>query len=158
MVTPLSQFVATQAVMNVLGGERYDTVPDEVVRFLLGQFGRPTVPPDPAIADRVLSLPRAEELRGIEPLSLDGARERFGGRISDEELLLRLTMPEEQVDAMLAAPSTALDGTPAARPGRSPVVRLLRELDRRPGVSYVHLRKDDDVVEWRRAEVADAAR
>jgi oxaloacetate decarboxylase (Na+ extruding) subunit alpha len=103
MVTPLSQFVVTQAVMNVLSGERYTKVPDEVVRFLLGQFGPPTVAPDPDIADRVLSRTRARKLRELEPLSLDGARRQFGNRISDEELLLRLTMPEHQVDAMVAA-------------------------------------------------------
>ena len=45
----------------------------------------------------------ASKLRGLEPISLEGARERFGARISEEELLLRLTMPEEQVDAMVAA-------------------------------------------------------
>ena len=39
--------------------------------------------------------------------SLEGARARFGAGISDEELLLRLTMPAEQVDAMVAsAPAT----------------------------------------------------
>jgi oxaloacetate decarboxylase alpha subunit len=156
MVTPVSQFVATQAVMNVLHGERWATVPDEMVRFLLGQFGDPPAPPDPDVADRVLSGPRAEELRRLEPLSLDGARERFGRRLSDEELLLRLTMPEEQVDAMLAAPRPDPGATPVARPGRSPVVRLLRELDRRPAITYLRLRKGDDLVEWRRDGAADA--
>ena len=103
MVTPFSQFVGTQAVMNVMGGERYATIPDDVIVYFLGHFGAPPAPPDPQVADRVLSLPRAEELRRVEPLSLDGARERLGTRISDEELLLRLTMPAEQVDAMVAA-------------------------------------------------------
>jgi oxaloacetate decarboxylase (Na+ extruding) subunit alpha len=157
MVTPLSQFVVTQAVMNVLAGARYENVPDEVVRYLLGQFGVPAAPPDPQVADRVLSGARAEELGRVEPLSTEGARERFGKRISDEELLLRLTMPEEQVDAMLAEHRPAAGREAVARPGRSPVVRLLRELDRRPSIEYLHLRTDDEVVEWRRAERADAA-
>ena len=46
--------------------------------------------------------PRADELGKLEPISLDGARERFVEGISDEELLLRLTMSAEQVDAMVA--------------------------------------------------------
>lgn len=103
MVTPLSQFVASQAVMNVASGERYARPSDQVIRYLLGQFGAPPAPPDPAVADRVLSQPRAEKLRRVEPLSLEGAREKHGTGISDEELLLRLTMPAGQVDAMLAA-------------------------------------------------------
>ena len=48
----------------------------------------------------------------LEPLHLEGARERFGTRISDEELLLRLTMPEEQVDASARRPPAA---APTAR-------------------------------------------
>jgi hypothetical protein len=78
MVTPLSQFVATQAVMNLLAPERYANVPDEVVRMVLGQFGEPAAPPDPDVLERILSHPRAQELRDVEPLSLEGARERFG--------------------------------------------------------------------------------
>ena len=55
-------------------------------------------------------------------------------RISEEELLLRLTMPEEQVDAMVAG-----RGEPrrrrCARPGRDPLVRLLGELAKRDSIS-----------------------
>jgi oxaloacetate decarboxylase alpha subunit len=148
MVTPLSQFVATQAVMNLLAPERYANVPDEVLRMVLGQFGEPAAPPDAAVLERILSHPRAQELRDVEPLSLDGARERFGATITDEELLLRLTMPAEQVDAMLAggeAPAPA-----AEHPRSSPIVRLLRELERRPAVGYLELRTPEDLVRWRR--------
>jgi oxaloacetate decarboxylase alpha subunit len=157
MVTPLSQFVVTQAVMNVVSdGGRYATVPDEVVRMLLGQFGDPPAAPDPGLADRVLSSPRAAELRELEPLSLDGARARFGRRISDEELLLRITMPEDQVEAMLAAsPVPVAD---AARPRQAPLVGLLRELERRPSTSFVSLRKGAELIEWRRREGHDHAR
>ena len=158
MVTPLSQFVVTQAVMNVVGvGERYATVPDEVVRLLLGQFGEPPAPPDPDLADRVLSSPRAAELRELEPLSLDGARARFGRRISDEELLLRITMPEDQVEAMLAASPAPVVDSPA-RPRHAPLVGLLRELERRPSTSFVSLRKGSELIEWRRSEEPRHAR
>jgi oxaloacetate decarboxylase alpha subunit len=101
MVTPVSQFVATQAVMNVIYGERWSKVSDEMVRYFHGHFYEPAAPVDPEIRDKVLSRPRAEKLGKLEPLSLEGARERFGEGISDEELLLRLTMPAEQVDAMV---------------------------------------------------------
>ena len=60
MVTPFSQFVGTQAVMNVMGGERYATIADDVIVYFLGGFGAPPAPPDPAVAERVLSHPRAE--------------------------------------------------------------------------------------------------
>jgi oxaloacetate decarboxylase alpha subunit len=150
MVTPVSQFVATQATMNVVRGERWRDVSDEMVRYFLGHFYEPAAPLDPEVADRVLSSPRAAELRDVEPLSLEGARERFGSRISEEELLLRLTMPAEQVDAMIAARDEP-PRAPLARPGRSPVVRLLGELAKRESLSYVRVEKGDDLVVWRRA-------
>jgi oxaloacetate decarboxylase alpha subunit len=153
MVTPFSQFVGTQAVMNVMDGERYKTIPDDVIVYFLGHFGTPPAPPDPDVADRVLSSSHAAELRNVEPLSLDGARDRFGPRVSDEELLLRLTMPAEQVDAMVA---TARHQRPAPpRPGRDPLVRLLDEVARRPAISYLRFEKDDALVEYRRALAGD---
>ncbi len=147
MVTPVSQFVVTQAVANVLSGKRWSSVSDETVRYFLGHFYEPAAPVDPEVADRVLSLPRAAELRDLEPISLEGARSRFGERISEEELLLRLTMPAEQVDAMVSGSDPA---PPLARPGRDPLVRLLAELAKRD-VGYVRVEKGDDLVVWRRA-------
>ena len=151
LVTPVSQFVASQAARNVIDPERWANVSDETVRYFLGHYGDSPAPVDPGIAERVLSRPQARQLRDLKPISLDGARERFGRRISDEELLLRLTMPEEQVDAMIAAKAGA-PPAPAARPGRSPVVSLVQELARRPAISEFSLVQDDgDMVVWRRA-------
>jgi oxaloacetate decarboxylase alpha subunit len=149
LVTPVSQFVLTQATRNVIDGERWSTISDETVRYFLGHYGDPAAPVDPQIAQRVLDRPQAQRLRDPEPLSLDGARDRFGARISDEELLLRLTMPAEQVDAMIAARGKTR--TPAARPGRAPLVTLLRELDRRPELTRVSVAKGGESLEWRRA-------
>ena len=150
IVTPVSQFVATQAVRNIIDGERWTTVSDETVRYFLGHYGEPAAPVDAEIADRVLSRPRTDELRRLEPLSLEGARARFGPNISDEELLLRLTMPEEQVDAMLASPSIAEGGRSDREAARHPVVTLLREVEKRESVTELRVQAGDDVVEWRR--------
>jgi oxaloacetate decarboxylase alpha subunit len=150
VVTPYAQFLVTQATMNVMGAERYAQVPDEVVRYFLGHFGAPPAPIDQEIADRVLSRPRARELAQVQPLSLEGARARLGRAMSDEELLLRLTMPAEQVDAMVAAPRPLVvvgGGTP---PAPSPIVRLLQEVAARPSISYLRLIQGDDEVLWRR--------
>jgi oxaloacetate decarboxylase alpha subunit len=150
LVTPVSQLVAYQATRNVIDSERWLNVSDETVRYFLGHFGELAAPPDARVADRVLSLPKVAALRDAQPVSLDGARARFGDRISDEELLLRLTMPAEQVDAMQAAPPISeLPLQP--RSSRAPLVHLLREVERRPDISYLRVQKDDDVVVWRRA-------
>jgi oxaloacetate decarboxylase (Na+ extruding) subunit alpha len=154
IVTPVSQFIASQAAHNVIDGERWRTVSDETVRYFLGHYGDPPAPVDPEIADRVRARPQAAKLADLQPITLDGARERFGRRISEEELLLRLTMPAEQVDAMVANRDRAAQGglpLPAARPGRAPLVTLLAELERRPALGSVEIVTDAERVVWRRA-------
>jgi oxaloacetate decarboxylase alpha subunit len=145
LVTPVSQFMVTQAMRNVIDKERWTNVSDETVRYFLGHYGEFAAPVDPEIAAQVLALPQADKLRAARPVNLDGARERFGTRISEEELLLRLVMPAEQVDAMRPLAASA------SRPGGAPVVRLLRELQRRREISYLRVQKGDDLVVWRRA-------
>ncbi len=132
MVTPFPQMVIGQALANVLGGgARYDQVPDQVIRYVLGSFGKPTMPVEPGVLDRILSRPRARELADEPPpLSVSELRHRFGERVPDEELLLRFGMPGGEVDGMLAARPAATHYNPAAQP----VLRLLRELGQRPAV------------------------
>jgi len=150
IVTPVSQFIASQAARNVIDGERWRNVSDETVRYFLGHYGDPPAPVDEQIAERVLANPAVARLRDLEPITLEGARERFGARISDEELLLRLTLPEEQVDAMVAGRGRDAPA-PAARPGRAPLVTLLGELAKRPAITHFSLVKDAETVLWRRA-------
>ncbi len=54
LVTPTSQIVGTQAVLNVLTGERYKMVPQEVKNYLKGMYGKPTVPIDEKFIDKIL--------------------------------------------------------------------------------------------------------
>jgi oxaloacetate decarboxylase (Na+ extruding) subunit alpha len=147
LVTPVSQFMATQAVRNVIDDERWTNVSDETVRYFLGHYGEFAAPVDPEIAARVLALPQTVKLREARPVSLEGARRRLGTRISEEELLLRVVMPAEQVDAMRPIAESA--GSSGG--GRAPVVRLLRELQRRQEISYLRVQKGDELVVWRRA-------
>lgn len=146
MVTPFSQVVGTQAVMNVLAGSRYANVPDEVIRYVLGRFGAPAAPLDPEVRDRILGLPRAKEL-GCEPgmPELAELRRRFGAAIADEELALRAVMPAEQVDAMIAAGPCRRSYNPELRP----LSALLSELAKRPGVTHVKVEKPGFKLELR---------
>lgn len=132
MVTPFPQIVCGQALANVIGPERYGNVSDQAIRYVLGRFGRPAAPVDEQVADRILSRPRARELAAAPPPPTPAElRRRMPAGVSDEELLLRATMPGEQVDAMLAA-------GPAKRrynPDLTAVLTLLAELRSRPSVT-----------------------
>lgn len=147
MVTPFSQVVGTQAVMNVLSGERYANVPDEAMRYMLGRFGAPPGAVDENVRAKILARPRAKELAAEAPMaSLAELRRRFGAQISDEEFVLRAVMPAAQVDAMLSAPPVRRTYTPATKP----VMTLLRELGKRSGVGNLRIEKPSFTLELTR--------
>jgi oxaloacetate decarboxylase (Na+ extruding) subunit alpha len=137
MVTPLSQFVGVQASMNVITGQRYSVVSDEVIQYALGLWGQeaPAVM-DSQVRDLILDRPRTEELRRPKPPaeSLAQVRARFGAGISDEELILRVYAADDadklehrgKPDDVLLGESPLVDlvsGLAAAKNYRQIVVR-----------------------------------
>jgi oxaloacetate decarboxylase (Na+ extruding) subunit alpha len=142
MVTPLSQFVGSQAALNVIVGERYKEVTDQVIRYALGRAGREGAQlMDPNVKDKILARPRAKEIAAREPVesTIDEMRSKLGGPgVSDEELLLRWLLSEEEIAAMrAAAPPQAYVST------RAPVVTLLEELTKRADVGQIKVQKGD---------------
>jgi oxaloacetate decarboxylase alpha subunit len=147
VMTPFAQVVMTLAVMNVTNKERYSVVPDEAIRYAIGRFGRPTVPIAASVMERIEALPRTRELRAEPEMApLDDLRARIGNRLSDEEFLLRATMPSAQVDAMIAAGPAPLHYDPTVKP----LLRLIRELTSRRDLSHVAVEKAGVRLELRR--------
>lgn len=146
MITPHSQFVVSQAAVNVALGERYKEVLDEIIQFALGVYGDEDagVPwMDPNVKDRILSHPRAKDLAGRAPAqpTLDEVRQKLGGPgVSDEELLLRYIMKgDAEIQAMRAA------GPPRRYPsGPTPLLALLEEASNNPNVRYLQVEKGND--------------
>ena len=107
MVTPFSQFVGTQSAMNIMSGERYKQVSDGVFQYVAGWFGKPNVPIDPNVLDKITSLPRAKEFlnKEIAQPTVEEIRKQMGisPEVSDGEFLLRYSMSDREVDEMLAA-------------------------------------------------------
>jgi len=138
MVTPFPQIVCTQAMFNVIGKERYETVPDQVIRYVLGRFGRPARPVDSNVLDRILARPRAREIQQEPPPpSLAELRRGFSPGLSDEEFLLRATMPADQIDAVKSAGPARTHYNPAV----SPIMKLLREATKRQNTSLIVIDK-----------------
>jgi oxaloacetate decarboxylase alpha subunit len=153
MVTPFPQIVCTQALYNIIGAERYSDVSDQVIRYVLEKFGRPTASVDVNVKDRILSRPRAKELAAEPPpWPPEELRKRFKPEISDDEFLLRAAMPAEEVDAMLAS-------GPAKRhynPDMQPILKLLRELQKRPAAADIVIEKPDFRLELHSSPVPEA--
>ncbi|WP_181778825.1 carboxyltransferase [Pseudonocardia pini] len=136
MATPFSQLVGTQAVLNVVTGKRYSVVPDEVMIYANGFYGRPVAPLDQNVLDTIMSSAKAKSYKDWEPPqpSLTELRERFGGSISDDELILRLLVPENDVEIMRATPQRNRDFAPTTKEAR-----FIRELVETSVGAYLHI-------------------
>jgi oxaloacetate decarboxylase (Na+ extruding) subunit alpha len=129
MVTPFPQMVMSQALFNVIGTRRYAQVSDQVIRYVLGKFGKPTNPVDRTVLAAILDRPQARALADEDDFpTLADLRKRFGATMEDEEFLLRAVMPGDQVDAMMAAGRSRATCTPEA----APLLALLKQLAARP--------------------------
>ena len=148
MITPHSQFVVTQATLNVTKGERYKHVIDEVIMFAQGVYGEDSGYPwmDENLKDKLLANPRAKELQELRArqkrdFTLKELRARLGGPgVSDEDFMLRYIMKgEDEVRAMRAAgPPRQYLNT------RMPLLSLIEELGKCKQVRYVQVQRGSD--------------
>jgi oxaloacetate decarboxylase alpha subunit len=149
MVTPLSQFVGSQAAINVIVGERYKEVTDQIIQYALGYWGREGAElMDSNVKEKILNRPRAKEWAEWQPPepSVAEIRKKMGaGGVSDEELLLRWNLSVEEIAAMRAA------GAPKEYlTARKPIVTLLDELSKRSGYRQIVVQKGELVISLHR--------
>jgi oxaloacetate decarboxylase alpha subunit len=139
-----------QAVLNVVTGERYGSVPDEVLVYVLGHLGEPPAPIDEDVLDRMLSTARGQEMQAWEPPqpTIGEMKEQYGDRsMTDEELLRRYLVPLQDVEATRAAGPAATtyrfeaDGVPEA---------MITELLAGTRASYAHVETASSSVTLRR--------
>jgi pyruvate carboxylase subunit B len=97
LVTPTSQIVGTQAVLNVMTGARYKSVTNEVKNYLLGQYGQSPAPVNAkvkqqAVGDAAVITCRPADLLEPEMAKLQGEAERFAQ--SEEDVLTYAMFPD----------------------------------------------------------------
>ena len=103
LVTPLSQMVGTQAVMNVISGERYKMIPNEIKTYLRGGYGKSPAPVDEAIMKKILGDEVVQPPRPVSELSpvYDEAKkemeEKLGREAKDEEVLSYIMNPQQAI-------------------------------------------------------------
>jgi oxaloacetate decarboxylase (Na+ extruding) subunit alpha len=100
LVTPMSQIVATQAVLNVLTGKRWSAVPAEMRKYVKGLYGKPPGPMDPEIVARVLGgeTPLADDVRpgSLAEGTYEQAEAEAGALAkSEEDVLMWALFPAE---------------------------------------------------------------
>ena len=140
MGTPLSQFVGSQAAINVIVGERYKEVTDQTIEYAMGIWGKEgAVYMDANVKEKILNRPRAKEIaeRPHPTDSLQDLRRKYGGEgVSDEEVLLRFFTSEEDVERMHAAgPSRSYSSN------GNPLLNLVAELSKQTDRSSIFIQR-----------------
>ncbi len=97
LVTPTSQIVGTQAVLNVITGKRYETITNEVKRYLQGGYGKAPAQVDSDLQKRAIGTEELIECRPADLLKpeLDTIRQEIGHLADiDEDVLIYAMFPE----------------------------------------------------------------
>lgn len=98
LVTPTSQIIGTQAVQNVMAGERYKNVGAEMKAYCRGEYGKTPAPIDPEIQKKILKgeAPLAGRYADTLPKDVfDKAKAELGETArSDEDVLSYVLFPQ----------------------------------------------------------------
>jgi len=97
LVTPTSQIVGVQAVLNILAGERYKLCPGEVKDYVRGFYGKPPAPIDAEVRKKIIG---DEEVINVRPADLleagweKGKREMAEISDNEEDILSYVLFPQ----------------------------------------------------------------
>ncbi len=125
LVSPFAQYIVTQAVLNVVQGERYRTVPDEVRKYAMGHYGRLAAPPSDEFLARAgighADIADDAPATRLAP-ALPRLRTQLGAAAGDEDLLLAAFYAPELIAPLRRPP-------PAYRFTTTPLMELIRYID-----------------------------
>lgn len=96
LVTPLSQMVGTQAVLNVLTGERYKMVPQEIKDYLHGLYGKAPAKIDEAVLHKIIGNDPIITCRPADKIApeFEGFKEKYKNLARSDEDVLSLALFE----------------------------------------------------------------
>ena len=136
VVSPFAQYIVTQATLNVVQGERYKTIPDEVRKYALGYYGRLAAPPADEFLERAAIRPeeRVDTAPGehVEPC-VPRLRSELGAAAGDEDVLLAAFYDRKLIEPLR-------DPRPECRFRTTPLRELIRYVGERRDIEYAHIR------------------
>lgn len=97
LVTPLSQMVGTQAVLNVLTGERYKMVPKEINEYLHGNYGKSPAPVNEEIKKKIIGDDKVITCRPADLLApeFEAYKEKYKDIAKSDEDVLSIALFED---------------------------------------------------------------
>jgi pyruvate/oxaloacetate carboxyltransferase len=136
VVSPFAQYIVTQATLNVVQGERYKTIPDEIRKYAMGYYGRLAAKPSDEFLERAGIRP--EDLVSEGPAThiapwLPRLRAELGAAASDEDLLLAAFYDRKLIEPLRnPAPECSFRTTPLRE--------LIRYLGTRRDIEHLQIR------------------
>ena len=136
VVSPFAQYIVTQATLNVVQGERYKTIPDEIRKYASGYYGKLAAPLSEDFLARI-NLKDGETVTGrpgehIEPW-LPRLRAELGPSASDEDLLLAAFYDRKLLEPLKRS-------LPAYEFRTTPLQELVRFLGSRSDIEFAKIR------------------
>lgn len=101
LVTPLSQMVGTQALMNVISGERYKMVPNEIKDYVKGLYGKSPAPISDEVRKKIIGDEKPITHRPADdiPPAMEGYKKELGDLAqSVEDVLMYASFPNLALD------------------------------------------------------------
>ncbi|MBM3225551.1 MAG: pyruvate carboxylase subunit B [Candidatus Tectomicrobia bacterium] len=136
LVSPFAQYVITQAVLNVVQGERYKTIPDEVRKYAMGYYGTLAAPPSDVFLERAAIRPgdMVTDRPGEHvPAGLPRLRAALGTAATDADLLLAAFYDAKLLEPLRRpAPSYTFSTTP--------LFELIRYLGMQNDITYARVK------------------
>jgi pyruvate/oxaloacetate carboxyltransferase len=112
LVTPSSQLVGTQATLNVVLGERYKVIPEEVRQYVRGYYGRPPAPIDPEVKEEAIGDEEPIDCRPADliPPGMEKARREIGDLARSEEDVISYALFPQVAKPFLERRARGSDG------------------------------------------------
>ena len=144
MAMPLAEVVCSQALLNVVRRNRYEELTDDIVAYATGRYGRPPAAIATHLVRRAAALAGAPEpsAGASTPPTVDEIRKRRGPLDGDDLVLSALFEPEALAPLFEARERRHREGR-TVRGAGTPLQELIEEIERRPAVRWIRVRKDE---------------
>jgi oxaloacetate decarboxylase alpha subunit len=158
LAAPIGQIIASQALVNVLGANRYGTIVDELRDLVGGRFGHTPAPIDPALARAVALLGPADADPAV--VDMEALKEQARGLASSEEELLLLALFGPEAERLLASVRQRATGDEPMRasgvgPDREDQIRAVVRIVQETGIGEITVEEDGMRVVVRHSTVPD---
>ena len=159
LAAPIGQIIASQALVNVLGANRYAPIVDELRDLVSGRFGHTPGPIDPALARAVELLPAPEQAATVD---LDELRDDAKGLAASEEELLLLALFGTEAEPLLqsirdrSSSEELLAGASAQR-DREEQIRAVVRIVQETGIGEITVEEEGMRVSVRQSSLPETA-